>query len=137
MKNVKPRIQGQVLRAAENQPEYTPVDILLARNIDYTIPVDKDYNTVIMAFELTGEERQRIINGEDVYVALLTYGHPQQPIMLSVGPEEMAEWHGLEVDRRSAAQRLADERGLAREHDRRALPQGDGAPTDAEGPEAL
>lgn len=60
------------------------------------------FNTVIMAFEITGEERQRIINGEDVYVALLTFGHPQQPIMVGVGPEEMAAIHGLRVDSRLA-----------------------------------
>lgn len=55
------------------------------------------FNTVVMCFELDGEERQRIINGENLYISMLTYGRPQTPINLSVGPEEMAERYGLEV----------------------------------------
>lgn len=128
MKAVVPRIVGLQVRVAENQPEYTPVDTIRARHPDYQNS-PKGYNSVIMAFEPSPEERQRLINGEDIYIALLTFGFPQQPIMLSVGPEDMARWHETEVVHKPTPYLR-----LEKQDD---VPCGDatGIPTDAEGPE--
>jgi|SRR5689334_8528074 len=97
-KFITPRIEGGTpVRVAEEQPEYEAVDVIFARNHNYSVPVDKEHNAVIMAVTLSGEERQRIINGEDIYIVLLTFGYPQQPIAAFVGPEGAAEMCGLEV----------------------------------------
>lgn len=99
MSPVEPRINGRKVRVAEDQPEYQALTIVQATNQQYR----GQSNTVIMAFEPTPAERQLIINGAMIYVALLTFGGPQQPILISADVEEMAQLHGLAVeDRRTA-----------------------------------
>lgn len=86
---VIPAIAGRVVRVAEDQPGYEPVSVVLGTDNMYRCP-NGLYNTVVMAFQLTLEERKRIIDGEDLYVSLLTYGEPQQGIRVLVGEKEMA-----------------------------------------------
>jgi hypothetical protein len=96
---VEPKLLGNKIRVAENQPEYTPVTVVVAHNPDFRAPLSpKAMNSVIMAFSLTAEERRRIALGENtIYVSLLTFGNLQQPILLTVGAEEMAERFSLDV----------------------------------------
>jgi hypothetical protein len=84
MRNVSPRIVGPLCRVAEDQPQYTPVTVIPAVNPNHPLP---KHNTVIMCFEPSADDRQKIINGENIYIALLTNGSPQQPISISIGPE--------------------------------------------------
>jgi len=42
--------------------------------------------TVITRWSLTDAERAAIVRGEDVYVTLLTYHQPLQPLLATVGP---------------------------------------------------
>ena len=44
---------------------------------------------VITRWELTDEERRRILQGEDVYLCVLTFNNPLQPVSLTVG---VADW---------------------------------------------
>ena len=48
-----------------------------------------------MAFRPTPGERERLVAGDDLYVALLTFGHPQQPIRVLAGKEEAAAIFGI------------------------------------------
>ncbi len=86
MRPVRPELQAQIIRVAEQQPEYEAVDVALVRHPDFS--ATRGYNTVVMAFRPTAEERERIGRGEDVYVALLTFGSPQQPIIVFTGKDE-------------------------------------------------
>ena len=97
MEAVTPRLTGKIVRVAESQPEYVPVSVVRATNKQYGTARGKDHNTAIMAFRPSPEERQRIADGADIYVALLTFGHDQQPIIVSAGPELMAMIHRLEA----------------------------------------
>ncbi len=107
MEFIRPRLLAPVVRVAERQEEYEPIDAVQAVNPHYWA-ANGCHNTMIMAVSLTGEERQRIINGESIYIALLTYGRPQQPLLVSVGPDDMAAWHNLAVDPRSPMERERD-----------------------------
>lgn len=134
MQPTEPRLSGRKLRIAEDQPQYEPVTVVLADNRQYPAangfvddPKLRRPNTRIMAFRLTDEDRRRIAAGADVYVAMLTYGNPQQPILLSTGPELMAEIHGLEVTQPVPYCPPLSSPDAT----------GSSAPTDSEGPEAL
>src|SRR5690348_8346607 len=97
-KFIMPRLEGgRTVRVAEEQPEYQAVDGIFATVKEFPVRRDRDYNGVVMALEFTPEERQAIINGEDAYLVLLTFGYPQQPIAVFVGPEGAAEFCGLTV----------------------------------------
>jgi hypothetical protein len=101
MRNISPRIVGPLCEVAKDQPQYQPVVVIPAVNPRHPLP---RHNAVIMCFEPTAEDRQRVINGENIYVALLTNGAPQQPILITVGPEDMAAWHNLSVPTREGLQ---------------------------------
>jgi hypothetical protein len=66
----------RVVVFAEDQPQYRPLPtVLLAGN----------EGRVISRWALTDEERAAIANGEDLYIELLTFAGPLQPILPSVG----------------------------------------------------
>lgn len=44
---------------------------------------------VITRWALTDEERAQILRGSDVYLTILTFNQPLQPVMLSVG---VSDW---------------------------------------------
>ena len=64
---------------AENQPEYLP------------LPAHKKPDgTVISCWELSPEERKRVAETGVIYLAVLTFGRPLQPLLPGTSFEEVA-----------------------------------------------
>jgi hypothetical protein len=42
---------------------------------------------LLTRWRFTPEERAKVAGGEDLYLALLTFGNPVQPMIVQVGPE--------------------------------------------------
>lgn len=76
MKPVSPIIPGESLPItvyAQNQPEYKP------------LPVWKDRDGAVLSrWRLSWRERLRVLFSGNVYLWMLTFNHPLQPIMLQV-----------------------------------------------------
>lgn len=116
MQPVSPELAGvRIVRLAEEQPEYTPIDAARVRTKDFPAAEQPEVaavirhetygggdNTHLLAFRLTEEERHRIFEGADIYVALLTYGGPMQPILVFAGKEQAAAAYGLRPARPGA-----------------------------------
>jgi hypothetical protein len=75
---------------AEGQPEYLSLpfaQVVLQAPVRYadgsivSLPVVG----VVTRFQLTDEERAALLEGRDLYVRTLTFGHTYQPVQLSVG----------------------------------------------------
>jgi hypothetical protein len=71
---------------AKDQPEYAPLRVLRT---------DK---ALLSRWTLTDEERTHIANGGDLFIAVLHFGQPLQPILpVAAGPTEALEiFMGLE-----------------------------------------
>lgn len=62
---------------AKAQPEYLPLPAAI---------VDRDgAQTVVTRWQFTDEERAAIANGADLYLEMLTFGSPLQPLRFVVG----------------------------------------------------
>lgn len=48
----------------------------------------------VTRWRLTDEERARVVAGDDLFLTLLTFGSPMQPISMTVGPPEWAPGEG-------------------------------------------
>lgn len=59
---------------AKDQPEYVPLPTL--RCID---------GRVLSRWQPSPEERAAIAAGQDVYLTMLTFGQPLQPVLLTIG----------------------------------------------------
>lgn len=76
MKPHSPVIPGMEMMEtvyAKDQPQYVPLPTL--KNSEHQI---------LARFKLTDKERTDLFEGADIYVCVLTYGHPLQPFMISV-----------------------------------------------------
>ncbi|RJP17198.1 MAG: hypothetical protein C4529_14985 [Deltaproteobacteria bacterium] len=69
-------LEGHEVVYAKDQPEYIPLRCL--RSNAYT-------GSVLSRWTLTPEQRQLVAEGGDIFLELLTFGHPLQPIMIAVG----------------------------------------------------
>ena len=47
--------------------------------------------TVITRWHLSDFERAKILQGEDIYLAVKTFGQPLQPVALTVGPRDWSD----------------------------------------------
>jgi len=65
---------------AEHQDEY--LDLPSVRTPD---------GKVITRWSPTDAERAAILRGEDIFLTILTFNHPLQPVMMTVGP---IDWTG-------------------------------------------
>jgi hypothetical protein len=64
---------------AKDQPEYVPL-----RTLPYeTYPGSGDYR-VMSRWTLTEEQRKAVADGADIYLTLLTFGRPLQPVLMAV-----------------------------------------------------
>lgn len=79
-------IETQVI--AEEQEEYKPVVAGLVRNPEFQSVRPDGVNTLVLCFRPTPEERKRLAENDDIYIWLLTFGGPMQPIIVSCGKEE-------------------------------------------------
>lgn len=61
---------------AKNQPEYLPLP---------AVRVDTETGEIVTRWRLSWRERWRLFCGGDLYLHVLTFGHPLQPLKLSAG----------------------------------------------------
>lgn len=61
---------------AKNQPEYNPLRTLRSNTKECR---------VLSRWSPTPEQRQALAEGADIFLELLTFGNPLQPILMSVG----------------------------------------------------
>jgi hypothetical protein len=94
MRARSPELDAPQTIFAEDQHEYLPVAAAMVRNPGYACP-NNQYNTVVLRFEPTAEERKRLADGADVYVSLLTFGGLLQPIIVSAGKEEVSAMYNV------------------------------------------
>lgn len=79
MRAIAPRIEGcREVTLAEHQLEYAPITVAL-------IQYESGGDGVMTRWRLDDAERARIAAGEDIYLGLLTFGKPMQPISMCVG----------------------------------------------------
>lgn len=75
---------------AKDQPEYRPLRVLRSNG---------QSGMVLTRFTLTPEQRAEVAMGADVYLEILTFHQPLQPLLLYVGhdvnPEYIAQRYGL------------------------------------------
>ena len=86
MRSVAPRVGFPETTLAENQLEYVPLTVAHMTYEDGT-------RGILTRWKFTDEERAAIAAGADLYLGLLTFGQPMQPINIEVGrpvwaPEE-------------------------------------------------
>lgn len=106
MRMIRPKLVAPQVTIAEEQDEYKTVTAALVYHPSYPYASRRvvgqverlDMNGLVLAFRPTDEERAKIAAGSDVYVSLLTFGRPMQPIIVTVGEHETAAIYGLEVE---------------------------------------
>lgn len=84
MRPVAPRVGLPEVTIAEEQLQYSP---LVASPVRY----EDGTQTMLTRWRLDDEERAKIAAGEDLYIELLTFGGPMQPIAMRIGRPEWAE----------------------------------------------
>lgn len=67
---------------AKSQPEYRPLRALLAR----------DTGRILTRWSPTPAQRQAIVEGADVFLEVMTFGQPLQPVLLSIGERPDAHY---------------------------------------------
>lgn len=60
---------------AKEQSEYIPLRTLVSKGVE---------KNVISRWTLTPKQRTEIANGADLFLILMTFGHPLQPIRMAV-----------------------------------------------------
>lgn len=60
---------------AEDQTEYIPLPVVIPRDNE---------NVVLSKWELTDEERAKIVDGGYIYVQQMNFGQPLQPINIQI-----------------------------------------------------
>jgi hypothetical protein len=86
-----PRTGAPEVTVAEEQEEFMPITVAVYGD-NVSMP-----RTVLTRWGFTPQERQRIMDGEDLYIALATFGNPMQPISVQVGALEPADWTPVEI----------------------------------------
>jgi hypothetical protein len=88
MDPVDPRVPPRLLPGgaqaviyAEKQPQYIPLPT-----------VRTPQGTIVTRWSPTDAEKAAIIRGEDVYVTIMTFGQPLQPLQVSVGPLDISQF---------------------------------------------
>ena len=77
-------LESQEVIYAKDQPQYRPLRTLVSKGPE---------RKVISRWTLTAEQRQAIAEGADIFLILLTFWEPLQPIMLATGDgKEDHEW---------------------------------------------
>jgi hypothetical protein len=61
---------------AKDQPEYIPLRVLVMK---------RPGNPVLSRWTLTDEQRKTVAEGADVFLELMTFGQPLQPIRIAIG----------------------------------------------------
>lgn len=80
MHMVAPRTGAEEITVAEDQLEYKPLVAALYQTPEGT-------TVLLTRWRFTDEDRAKISAGEDLYLGVMTFGKPLQPLMIGVGPE--------------------------------------------------
>lgn len=99
MRPIRPKLAAPQITIAEDQHEYLPVTAALVKHPEFPVRPSQQHNAIVIAFRPNDEERAKIAAGSDIYVELLTFGGPMQPIIVDVGPDNMAAWFDCEVEK--------------------------------------
>jgi hypothetical protein len=75
---VVPGLEAHELVFAKDQPEYIPLRALRARTND---------GRVMSRWSLTAEQRKAVADGADIFLTLMTFGNPLQPISMAVATD--------------------------------------------------
>ena len=67
-----------IVTYGENQPEYLPLPAYRAEN-----------GQAVFCFELDDEERKRVAETGEVWVSLLTFNQPLQPILITTKKSDL------------------------------------------------
>lgn len=86
---VAPRTGAKEVTLAEDQLEYKPLVAAVYRHPEH------DGIILLTRWRLTDEDKERILKGEDIYLSVMTFGQPLQPIAIQVGPDG---WEGQHAD---------------------------------------
>ena len=73
---------------AEHQPQYIPLRTLVSDSRD---------RRVLSRWQPTQEQREEIAKGADIYLQLLTFGQPLQPILLFISDGSWEDWEKISV----------------------------------------
>lgn len=73
---------------AKDQPEYVPLRTLVG---------DDKQRRVLSRWNPTPEQRKAIAEGADIYLQLLTFGQPLQPILMFVSDATWEDWEKISV----------------------------------------
>jgi hypothetical protein len=76
---VVPGLEPYEIVLAKDQPGYLPLPMLRGPG---------PMHLMLSRWKLTDEEKQQILNGSDIYLTQLTFGHPFQPTSLVVARAE-------------------------------------------------
>lgn len=77
---ISPDTGAPELMIATDQHEY--MELAAARYIDTELQTP----ILLTRWTFTDEERLAIAEGEDLFIGVLTFGHPMQPLQVMVGP---------------------------------------------------
>jgi hypothetical protein len=80
MRMVSPSTGAPEIVLAEEQEQYRPITV--ARYMD-----QQDRVILLSRWRLNDGDRARIAAGEDIYIGLLTFGRPMQPLSVQVGAD--------------------------------------------------
>lgn len=81
-------LEGKEVVYAEDQPEYIPLRTLVGN--------DKQ-RRVLSRWSPTAEQRLAIADGADIYLQLLTFGEPLQPILMLVSDGKWEDWEKISI----------------------------------------
>jgi|SRR5579863_7971476 len=73
---------------AKNQPQYLPLRTLVSD--------DKNRKT-LSRWEPSPEQRKAIAEGADIYLQLMTFGQPLQPILMLVSDGSWEDWEKISI----------------------------------------
>lgn len=93
MNPTPPELDARKVKMAEGQEEYETIEAAVVDHPDFPV----GGNTRVMAFRPTDEERRKISEGADIYVSLLTFGQPMNPLLVLVGKEEAAAVYNVKT----------------------------------------
>jgi hypothetical protein len=78
MRMIAPRTGHEETTIAEDQLEYLPITVNVFRH-------DNGSATILTRWQPTDAERERILHGEDIFVAQVNFGGGMTPMMVHVG----------------------------------------------------
>lgn len=91
MKSTPPQLDAPAVVFGVTQPDVLPITGALVQHDGLPPAKDGGPNTVLYAFEFDDKEKEMIIDGADLYIALVTFGGPPQPILPIIGVKHAAE----------------------------------------------